>query len=139
MAKMPVRKDLFNLLRSKKVAIKHSNEFKESVALCLEEILDVKLDNLSPKEHTGYSLSNALFHRLSQNVTKNIYLEFTHAYIPLNYFDSCRKCKNERGQKNSAFQGRARFLSQTCFIQVKYQTNILSHFWLLVPGSSHIW
>ena len=56
---VPVRKDIFNLLRSKKVAIKHSNDFKECVALCLEEILDVKTDNLSLKEHTGYSLSNA--------------------------------------------------------------------------------
>ena len=73
----PVRKDLFNLLRSKKVAIKHSNEFKESVALCLEEILDVKSDNLSPKEHTGYSLSNALIIPWTNpKCDKNIYLVF---------------------------------------------------------------
>ena len=48
----PVRLDLFNLLRSKyrNVAIKHDQEFKETIAICLEEILGIKEDKLSPTE-----------------------------------------------------------------------------------------
>ena len=75
---MAVRKDLFNLLRSKKVPIKHSNDFKECVALCLEEVLDVKADNLSPKEQTGYSLSNAFtIPSTNPKCDKNYYLVLT--------------------------------------------------------------
>ena len=56
---VPVRKDLFNLLRSKykHVAIKNSQEFKETINLCLENILERKKEDLSTKEHTGYTLS----------------------------------------------------------------------------------
>ena len=55
----PDRFDVFRLLRSKHkhVAVKHSQEFKQAVSLCLEEILEIDKDNMSPKEQTGYTLS----------------------------------------------------------------------------------
>ena len=56
---IPIRSDLFNLLRSKykHVAIKRSQEFKETITLCLENILERKKEDLSTKELTGYTLS----------------------------------------------------------------------------------
>ena len=55
----PIRQDLFNLLRSKykHVAIKKSQEFKETINLCLENILERKKENLTTKELIGYTLS----------------------------------------------------------------------------------
>ena len=55
----PVRQDLFNLLRTeyKHVAIKKSQEFKETINLCLENILERKKENLTTKELIGYTLS----------------------------------------------------------------------------------
>ena len=52
----PIRLDLFNLLRSKhkSVAIKHGPEFRDTITLCLEEILRIDKDKLLPKENIEF-------------------------------------------------------------------------------------
>ena len=49
---LPTRSEVFELLRTdfKHIPVKHSEEFKDAVSICLEKVLEIRKEKLSPFE-----------------------------------------------------------------------------------------
>ena len=49
---LPLRLEVFELLRSefKHIPVKHTQDFKDAVSICLEKVLEARKETLSPSE-----------------------------------------------------------------------------------------